>query len=113
MNVVEERTAVLIIVPTPMEATFALVDLVIVYRVTVEDAMVCCALLIDMQNHYDIDVFFSDIDECRDGRDNCAQNCSNTLGSFTCSCGDGYRLGLDGYSCSGIYNNYSSLFMLL
>ena len=103
MNVVEERTAVLIIVPTPMEATFALVDLVIVYQVTVEDAMVammifCALMTLKVIMH----VFFSDIDECRDGRDSCAHNCSNTLGSFTCSCGDGYRLGLDGYSCNGM-----------
>ena len=44
---------------------------------------------------------FADIDECSEGTDNCAQNCSDTEGNYTCSCGYGYRLGSDNHSCDG------------
>ncbi|XP_078575770.1 uncharacterized protein LOC144861669 [Branchiostoma floridae x Branchiostoma japonicum] len=42
---------------------------------------------------------FPDIDECATGNGGCSQNCSNTVGSFTCSCHDGYALNSDGTSC--------------
>ena len=42
-----------------------------------------------------------DIDECTDGIDNCDSKamCSNTEGSFTCTCGKGYTG--DGVTCDG------------
>ena len=43
---------------------------------------------------------FVDIDECSDGSDNCDQTCTNTDGSFTCSCGSGFTLDADGHSCT-------------
>ncbi len=44
---------------------------------------------------------FLDINECNDDMDNCDPNaeCINTLGSFTCSCNQGYSG--DGVSCIG------------
>ena len=42
-----------------------------------------------------------DIDECSEDSDGCAQNCVNTIGSYTCSCNTGYNLGSDGRSCIG------------
>ena len=42
---------------------------------------------------------FPDIDECLAGGDNCDQICTNTDGSFTCSCYDGYKLQSDKHSC--------------
>ena len=45
----------------------------------------------------------NDIDECREGTDQCAQNCHNTVGSYTCSCQTGYRLNPDGRRCDGKY----------
>ena len=52
---------------------------------------------------------FSDIDECAESSNLCAQSCSNTIGSYTCSCNAGYTLnaggrGCDGKSIAGIYN---------
>lgn len=44
---------------------------------------------------------FTDIDECTKGTDNCTQTCTNTLGSYTCSCGDGYILNTDSITCDG------------
>jgi fibulin 1/2 len=43
----------------------------------------------------------SDIIECEEQTDRCAQNCTNSAGSYTCSCDSGYRLQSDGYSCNG------------
>ena len=47
-------------------------------------------------------IFNSDIDECDDGIDNCHifAHCSNEIGSFSCSCNDGYTG--DGLTCSGM-----------
>ena len=48
------------------------------------------------------DIVLSDVDECEIGTNNCDQICSNTDGSFTCSCEDGFRLSVDGHSCVGM-----------
>ena len=45
--------------------------------------------------------YFPDIDECAMDTDGCAHNCSNTIGSFECSCRDGYELADDGRNCTG------------
>lgn len=35
----------------------------------------------------------------------CSQRCSNTIGSYVCSCYEGYQLDSDGETCNGmIYN---------
>ena len=47
-------------------------------------------------------IFLLDIDECSENTDGCAQQCTNTDGSFICSCGSGYTLGSDQRSCIGI-----------
>ncbi|XP_019631236.1 PREDICTED: receptor-type tyrosine-protein phosphatase alpha-like [Branchiostoma belcheri] len=45
-----------------------------------------------------------DVDECvpRGGRGPCSQICTNTVGSFFCSCNVGYTLNQDGRSCFGV-----------
>ena len=45
--------------------------------------------------------FKLDINKClpNGGRGPCAQNCTNTIGSFYCSCNSGYSL--SGYACNG------------
>ena len=66
------------------------------------NGMYCCILtvigLTSQLNH-------ADINECAEEIDRCAQNCQNTIGSYTCSCNSGYRLGSNGYSCNGIIQN--------
>ena len=42
-----------------------------------------------------------DIDECTEGIDGCAQICTDTDGSYTCSCDPGYRLSGDNHGCTG------------
>ena len=47
--------------------------------------------------------FILDIDECAENIHNCSKNnatCTNSKGSFNCSCNTGFRG--DGYNCSGI-----------
>ena len=43
----------------------------------------------------------SDINECNRSNGGCGHNCTNTEGSFECTCRDGYLLDGDGKSCSG------------
>ena len=45
---------------------------------------------------------FSDIDECMDQNGGCGHNCSNTVGSYRCSCLSGYTLNTtDNATCDG------------
>ena len=62
-----------------------------------------CNILLSAANvlHLSLMCFLVDIDECAEGTDNCDSNaaCTNTLGSFTCECNNGY-LG-SGQKCLG------------
>ena len=42
-----------------------------------------------------------DINECETANGGCEQICSNTVGSFVCSCGVGYGLDGNGLNCHG------------
>ena len=42
-----------------------------------------------------------DVDECAADTDGCDQVCTNTPGSFECSCNGGYVLNNDQITCSG------------
>ena len=44
---------------------------------------------------------FSDIDECAENTAGCGQMCTDTDGSFECSCKDGFRLASDKRNCDG------------
>ena len=44
---------------------------------------------------------YVDIDECFDDIDGCAQQCTDTDGSYNCSCGSGYTLASDDHGCDG------------
>ncbi|XP_019620839.1 PREDICTED: uncharacterized protein LOC109467334 [Branchiostoma belcheri] len=44
----------------------------------------------------------SDINECSVANGGCDHVCTNTMGTFHCSCVTGYTLDADGYSCSDI-----------
>ena len=49
-------------------------------------------------------IFFSaDIDECLVNNGGCAHFCTNTIGSFECSCYQGHQLAEDGFTCFGMY----------
>lgn len=42
-----------------------------------------------------------DVDECRLNNGNCDHFCVNLLGSYECVCKEGYRLGVNRWSCIG------------
>ena len=42
-----------------------------------------------------------DINECREGTDGCAQICTDSEGSYSCSCETGYNLAEDKHGCNG------------
>ncbi|XP_064613092.1 uncharacterized protein LOC135476878 [Liolophura sinensis] len=44
----------------------------------------------------------ADVNECQTGNGGCSQTCSNTVGSFTCSCKPGYQLDADGRTCKAL-----------
>ena len=51
-------------------------------------------------------VCISDVNECTEDSDNCAQNCKNTIGSYQCYCSDGYALDSDDlHTCNGMCND--------
>ena len=55
-------------------------------------------------------MFHSDIDECVEGTDRCDHNCTNTDGSYYCTCMDGYELESDNHTCTGdVYVQYTCL----
>ena len=43
--------------------------------------------------------FFLDTIECNNNNGGCAQHCTNTNGSYYCTCDSGYDLGSDGHAC--------------
>ena len=45
----------------------------------------------------------SDIDECLLLNGGCEHHCSNLIGSYECSCDDGFVLNSDDRNCTGIY----------
>ena len=49
----------------------------------------------------DEELFWTDIDECKKMNGGCQSSCTNTPGSFRCSCDQGYRLLDDGLNCEG------------
>ena len=56
---------------------------------------------------HDLNCFVLDIDECQINNGGCEQVCTNTAGSFECSCPTGYVLAADGANCTGKPINHS------
>ena len=46
-------------------------------------------------------LFLADINECDAGNGGCNQTCNNEMGTFSCSCKDGFLLGDDAFTCNG------------
>ena len=51
-----------------------------------------------------------DIDECG-GEIPCEYGCSNSPGSYECTCKEGFELNTNGYNCTGSYLCHSSIFI--
>ena len=65
--------------------------------------MVSAAVVMNSCNVYTrvILMVITDVDECSEDTDGCSQTCSNTYGSFMCSCGSGFTLANDNLGCNG------------
>ena len=48
-------------------------------------------------------VKLSDVNECQTNNGGCEQVCTNTVGSYVCSCNPGFRLSSNGHNCNGKY----------
>ena len=48
-------------------------------------------------------MFFSDIDECQFANACKLGQCKNTVGGYTCTCIDGWKLDASGTACEGRY----------
>lgn len=48
-----------------------------------------------------VDYFLADVDECAVNKGGCNQICHNTVGSYYCSCSNGYQLSSDNHTCNG------------
>ena len=51
----------------------------------------------------------ADINECVRNTDGCDHNCSNTIGSYECSCRTGYSLAANRRSCEGMVYTFHQL----
>lgn len=58
-------------------------------------------ILHDKSSYYCFLLSSIDINEC-EGVNDCQQRCENSVGSFTCSCENGFTLSSDGRNCTGI-----------
>ena len=47
---------------------------------------------------------FIDVNECLDNNAGCSDNCTNTDGSYYCSCFSGFELSSDNHTCEGMYH---------
>lgn len=84
-----------------MEATSALVTQAINSVLTIRPAMVGLTFSTNIFKLILIVVFYLDVNECSTNNGNCDQMCTNTNGSYACSCGLGYMLSSDNSTCNG------------
>ena len=47
-------------------------------------------------------IVHADEDECATNNGGCGQNCTNTIGSYFCTCEEGFTLKADSHNCEGL-----------
>ena len=79
------------------------------YRLVIDPPMADCVYIMAISS--------SDINECDTINGGCEQICTNTIGSFACSCEPGYLLDGNGFNCTGTLSlvsmvlSFAQLFM--
>ena len=99
MNAALTKATALKYAQTRMEVMFARVNLVICWELIEKLAMV--SQVLTLIRDYSTILCSLDIDECSTNKGNCSQLCTNTVGSYFCSCQSGYLLGANNQSCNG------------
>ena len=51
------------------------------------------------------DALCADVNECATMNGGCSNECTNTVGSYYCSCPAGFTLSSNGHTCQGMYMN--------
>eukprot|EP00731_Ephydatia_muelleri_P017659 Em0010g757a len=100
MNAALTKATALKYAQTRMEVMFAHVNLVICWELIAKHAMVC--LILTLIRDYSSIHCSLDIDECSTNKGNCSHICTNTDGSYACSCLRGYLLEANNQSCDDI-----------
>ena len=103
MSVVKVFLAVLNCVVIPLEAIAVIVrmgtKLTVITTLVLVRSSINELLMIDITFDYD-----TDINECANHNGGCEQKCQNTIGSYSCSCLNGYLMDSNGYNCTGLNN---------
>ena len=99
MNAALTKATALKYAQTRMEVMSARVNLAICWELIAKHAMV--SLILTLIRDYSSIHCSLDIDECSSNKGNCSQICTNTDGSYVCSCQSGYLLGADSKTCNG------------
>ena len=90
---------VLKIAPTPLEAITVHATLVINLQLIIRLVQVS-RISLPLGTVRKV-LIFTDFNECTLNISGCTQNCTNTIGSYSCSCYSGYQLAADYMTCSG------------
>ena len=104
MSVALAMVDVLTTVPTTRALSRVAAEMDSSWQVMERAAMVCGHTFSHKKNwRMSVNMSFSstDINECNNNNGGCAQTCTNSDGSFQCSCNSGFRLNSDGRTCSG------------
>lgn len=80
-----------------MELTGRMEELIFMYLAILLFFLLYC------QTTSPLPVLVTDVDECSEPV--CDQNCNNTIGSFYCTCNDGFYLDAVMQKCRGNYRN--------
>ncbi len=62
----------------------------------------------NLNNERNLLTFYADVNECFTNNGGCDGLCTDTRGSYTCSCGSGFVLGSNAHSCDGEFIKFQS-----
>ena len=63
--------------------------------------------------HFLFTLSYADINECSTSNGGCGGTCTNTIGSYHCTCPSGCTLSANGHACNGELYNYSITTLIL
>ena len=67
------------------------------------------AMVSSMSKFIPVELFAVDVIECSTNKGGCAQTCTNTAGSYYCTCGAGYSLASNKHGCNGMLSKKNNV----